>query len=133
MWGLVNFGVLLWLPSALVAEGNSVGLASGIIAKSTVLAAPIVLVSALLYSRWSTKWSLVTMMAVTTAGLIAVLLRGLGNVPLLSNPVVPVTLLVLGSSGVIAILLPYTAENYPIRIPRPRHRMDRGDAASSAG
>ncbi len=115
-WGLVNFGVLLWLPSALVAEGNSVGLSSQIIAKSTILAAPIVLISVGLYGWWSTKWALVTMMAVTTAGLIAILLRGLGNVPILSNPMVPVTLLVLGSSGVIAILLPYTAENYPIRI-----------------
>src|SRR5580693_5478992 len=39
-WGFVNFGVLLWLPSSLVAEGFSVGLASTIIAKSTLFAAP---------------------------------------------------------------------------------------------
>jgi putative MFS transporter len=41
-WGFVNFGVLLWLPGSLVAEGRSVGLAAGIIAKSTLFAAPTV-------------------------------------------------------------------------------------------
>jgi putative MFS transporter len=29
---------------------------------------------------------------------------------------VPLALVILGSSGVIAILLPYTAENYPLRV-----------------
>src|SRR5262252_9285554 len=33
-WSLVNFGVLLWLPSALVGEGQSVGAASALIARS---------------------------------------------------------------------------------------------------
>ncbi len=114
VWGLVNFGVLLWLPGALVAEGNSVGLASQIIAKSTLLAMPVVLASVALYGWWSTKWSLAAMIAITTAGLLALILRGWG-VPLVSNPLVPVTVLVVGSSGLIAIILPYTAENYPIR------------------
>src|SRR5215469_4917756 len=39
-WGLVNFGLLLWLPSALVAQGRSVAASSALIAKSTLLAAP---------------------------------------------------------------------------------------------
>lgn len=34
----------------------------------------------------------------------------------LSAPLVPLTLIVVGSSGLIAILLPYTAENFPLRI-----------------
>ncbi|HEY1962630.1 MAG TPA: MFS transporter [Rhizomicrobium sp.] len=118
-WGLVNFGVLLWLPSALVASdhsdvGHAVGAAGSIIAKSTLLSAPVVLACVWMYSAWSTKWSLVTMTAVMAAGLVALLLRELG-VGVLSNPLIPVTLLVVGASGVIAILLPYTAENYPLR------------------
>src|SRR5690606_16841011 len=44
-WGLVNFGLLLWLPGALVAEGRSVEAAGALIAKSTLIAAPTVLVS----------------------------------------------------------------------------------------
>jgi putative MFS transporter len=115
-WGFVNFGVLLWLPSSLVAEGRSVGLASTIIAKSTLFAAPAVAVVAYLYTAWSTKWSLVAMVAITTAGLLAVPLRGTGLLPFLSDPIVPLAFLIVGSTGVISILLPYTAENYPLKV-----------------
>jgi len=115
-WGFVNFGVLLWLPSSLVAEGRSVGLASTIIARSTLIAAPTVIITAYLYSTWSTKYSLLTAIGITTLGLFAVLLRGTGLVPLLNNPVVPLSLLIVGSTAVISILLPYAAENYSVRI-----------------
>jgi putative MFS transporter len=115
-WGLVNFGVLLWLPSSLVAEGHSVGLASAIIARSTLIAAPTVIVATFLYSAWSTKYALLTGIFVMALGLVAVLLRGIGTVPLLSNPVVSLSLLIVGSTAVISILLPYAAENYPLRV-----------------
>jgi putative MFS transporter len=115
-WGFVNFGVLLWLPSALVAEGQSVGLASSIIARSTLIAAPTILVATWLYSRWSTRYALITAIGVTTLGLIAVLLRESGTFAFLANPVVPLSLLIVGASAVISILLPYAAENYPVRI-----------------
>ena len=115
-WGLVNFGLLLWLPSELVAEGNSVALSSAIIAKSTLLAAPTVLVTAWLYSVWSTKGALLSMIGVTGLGLGALLLRGTGLFPALANPVVSIVLLILGASGVISILLPYTSENYPVKV-----------------
>ncbi len=115
-WGFVNFGVLLWLPGSLVAEGRSVGLASTIIAKSTLFAAPAVVAVAYLYSAWSTKLSLVATIAITTMGLLAVLLRGAVALPILSNPIVPLALLIVGSTGVISILLPYTAENYPLKV-----------------
>ena len=115
-WGLVNFGLLLWLPSELVAEGNSVALSSAIIAKSTLLAAPTILISVWLYSVWSTKWALLTMVGITALGLGALLLRGTGLVPILGNPVFPIVLLILGTSGVISMLLPYTSENYPVKV-----------------
>jgi putative MFS transporter len=115
-WGFVNFGVLLWLPSTLVAEGRSVGLASAVIAKSALIAAPTILVAAYLYGAWSTKRALILAIGITTLGLIAVLLRGSGALPMLSNPLVPLSLLIVGSSAVISILLPYAAENYPIKI-----------------
>jgi MFS transporter, putative metabolite:H+ symporter len=115
-WGFVNFGVLLWLPSTLVAEGRSVGLASTVIAKSALIATPTILVAAYLYSVWSTKRALMLAIGITTLGLIAVLLRSYSAFPLLANPLVPLSLLIVGSSAVISILLPYAAENYPIRI-----------------
>ena len=115
-WGLVNFGLLLWLPGELVAEGHSVGISSAIIAKSTLIAAPTVLVAAYLYSVWSTKWSLLTMFGITTLGLVTLLLRGTGLFAFLTNPVLPVFLLIVGASGVISMLLPYTSENYPVKV-----------------
>ncbi len=115
-WGFVNFGVLLWLPSALVAEGHSVGLASAIIARSILVAAPTVVITTYLYSTWSTKYSLVSAMAITTLGLIAVLLRDVGVFSFLANPVVSISFLLIGSTAVISILLPYSAECYPVRI-----------------
>ncbi|WP_298742730.1 MFS transporter [uncultured Brevundimonas sp.] len=114
-WGLVNFGVLLWLPSALVAEGRSVEAASALIAKSTLIAAPTILLSVWLYSAWSTRGALALMLGVTAAGLFGLMLRGMG-VAVLADPVIALALLIVGSSGVIAIILPYTAENYPLRI-----------------
>ncbi len=114
-WGLINFGLLLWLPAALVAEGRSVEAASSLIAKSTIIAAPVILVSVWLYSAWSTRGALALMLGVSALGLFGLLARSLG-VSALAEPVIPLSLLIIGSSGVISIILPYTAENYPLRI-----------------
>ena len=114
-WGFVNFGLLLWLPGDLMAEGRDMGLAAGIITRSSLIAMPVVAVAAYLYSAWSTKGALLTMTGATALGLLLVVLRQSG-LPGFANPVLPVALLILGSTGVISILLPYSAENYPLRI-----------------
>ncbi|HEX4762091.1 MAG TPA: MFS transporter, partial [Sphingomicrobium sp.] len=65
------------------------------------------------YSRWSTKWSVAGSTALTVAGLLGVLqlqLTGSGS------PVLPVALLIVGTNALIAMLLPYTAESFPLRI-----------------
>jgi MFS transporter, putative metabolite:H+ symporter len=115
-WGFVNFGVLLWLPSNLVATGRSVGLTSALIARSTLMAIPTVALTTYLYSVWSTKRVLVLAIAVTTLGLLATLLRNSQRLSLISNPLVSVTLLIVGTSAVISILMPYAAESFPIRL-----------------
>ncbi|MEJ0028221.1 MAG: MFS transporter [Rhizomicrobium sp.] len=114
-WGFVNFGLLLWLPSELIAEGRDMGAAGKIIAQSSLIAAPVVVLAAFLYTRWSTRGSLIVMIGITVLGMLAVMLRQSG-LPAVSNPLVPITLLILGSTGVISILLPYAAENYPVRV-----------------
>jgi MFS transporter, putative metabolite:H+ symporter len=112
-WGLINFGLLLWLPADLVAKGYSVGVSSRLLAESALIAFPTVFVAALLYSRWSTKWALATMIALTLAGLLLVLrLEQAGG----GSPVLPVALLIIGTNGIIAIVLPYTAESFPLRV-----------------
>lgn len=113
--GFVTFGVLLWLPEALIHEGRSVGGASVLLAKSSLLAAPAILIVTWMYSRMSSKWTLVSTVAVMALGLVALLLHG-SAVRLVANPVVPVTLLILGANGLISVLLPYAAETSPLRI-----------------
>lgn len=115
-WGLVNFGVMLWLPGSLMAEGRSMGAASQIIARSSLIAIPTIALAAWLYSVWSTKKALLASIGVTTLGLVAVLLRDNESLHFLSNPIIPVSLLVIGTSAVISILLPYAAECYPVRV-----------------
>ncbi len=114
--GFVNFGVLLWLPGSLMREGRSVGTASKLIAQSSLVAAPTTILISWLYSIWSTKRTLVLTVGVTTLGLIATLLRDLKELPIFSSPVVPVVLLIVGTSGIISVLLPYAAESYPLRV-----------------
>ncbi|USI72136.1 MFS transporter [Sphingomonas morindae] len=112
-WGLVNFGLLLWLPADLVARGYSLGLSSRLLAESALIAGPTVFVAALLYSRWSSKGALVAAIAVTIAGLVLVLrLETSGT----GSPVWPVALLIVGSNAIIAILLPYAAESVPLGV-----------------
>lgn len=112
-WGLINFGLLLWLPADLVAKGYSMGVSSRLLAESALIAFPTVFVCAAMYSRWSTKWSLVVMIALTMLGLIGVLFLEMRETV---SPVFPVALLIIGSNGILAILLPYAAECYPLKI-----------------
>lgn len=112
-WGLINFGLMLWLPGDLQEKGYSIAVSSRLLAESALIALPTVLLSALMYSRWSTKWSLVTMLGMTLIGLLLVLRLEFAGT---GSPVVPVALLIVGSNGVLAVLLPYTAESFPMRV-----------------
>src|SRR5215475_9929944 len=55
------------------------------------------------------------MLGITTCGLLGVQLRSWGSGPFASIAF-DLTLLIIGTSGVIAILLPYTSENFPLRV-----------------
>jgi putative MFS transporter len=113
VWGLINFGLLLWLPGDLVAKGYSIGVSSRLLAESALIACPTVAVAAFLYSRWSSKWSLVAATGVAVAGLALVLrIEATGA----GSPVWPVALLIVGTNGILAILLPYAAESVPLGV-----------------
>ncbi|HEU0148321.1 MAG TPA: MFS transporter [Bradyrhizobium sp.] len=112
-YGLINFGLLLWLPTDLVARGYSMAVSSRLLAESALIAFPTIFIAAYLYSRWSTKWSVVGSIGVALAGLGGVLwLEFTGS----GSPVLPVALLIVGTNALIAMLLPYTAESFPLRI-----------------
>ena len=114
-WSFVNFGLLLWLPTDLQARGYSSEIASGILASSALLALPTVALAAWLYSAWSSKWTLVGTVVLTLLGLVGALLPA----GILASPPVLVTviaMLIVGTNGMIAALLPYTAENYALGV-----------------
>ncbi len=111
-WGLINFGLLLWLPNDLVSKGFSMAVSSKLLAESALIAFPTVFACTWIYSQWSTKWAFTTVVSITLAGLVWVLLlEKLGG-----SPVFPVALLIIGSNGILAILLPYASESYPLAI-----------------
>jgi putative MFS transporter len=112
-WGLVNFGLLLWLPLELIARGFSMEVSSGLLAASALIALPTVFVVAWMYSAWSTKFSLALSILVTLLGLAGVLWLAVSRG---AGPVLPVALLIVGSNGIIAMLLPYAAESFPLRV-----------------
>jgi MFS transporter, putative metabolite:H+ symporter len=114
-WSFVSFGLLLWLPTDLQARGYSSALASGILTSSALIALPTIMFAAWFYSRVSSKWTLVGTILLTLAGLVGALLPA----PILSWPpllIFVVAMLIVGSNGMIAVLLPYAAENYPLGI-----------------
>ena len=112
-YGLINFGLLLWVPTDLVSKGYSMAVSSKLLAESALIAFPTIFVVAYAYSRWSAKWSVVGAIAVTFVGLLGVLqLEWTGR----GSPVLPVALLIIGTNALIAMLLPYAAESFPLRI-----------------
>jgi len=114
-WGLINFGLLLWMPALLVAKGYSVAVSSQLLAASALIAVPTVFVAAALYGRWSSKGALVGAIVLTALGLVGIMVLELAS-PGNASPVLPVAVLIVGINGIIAMLLPYAAESYPLRI-----------------
>ena len=115
-WSLVNFGLLLWLPADLRARGLDVAASDVLLAQSSLVALPTAAIAAWLYARWSTKWTLVLLAALTAFGLLGVSLLGHGLDLFGNNPLLLIAILMVGSNGVIAVLLPYSAETYPLRV-----------------
>lgn len=115
-WGLVNFGFLLWLPVSLGRMGMDAGAASGLIARSALLALPGVLLVIVLYHRWSSIKALVLFVALSALTLLAFVAMGLAGVTSTTAMVVATALLLVSASGVIATLIPYASEIYPVHL-----------------
>ena len=115
-WGLVNFGILLWLPTELRAKGSSVSGADVLLAQSALVALPTVAITAWMYARWSTMRTFLLVSVLTTGGLIGVALFGSGFAWIEANHLAVMVLLICGSAGLAAVLLPYSAEIYPTRV-----------------
>jgi len=114
-WGLINFGLLLWMPVHLVERGYSMAVSSRLLSASALIAIPTVFVAAFVYSRWSSKGALLGAIAITALGLVGVMGLELAPPGALS-PVWPIALLIVGINAIIAMLLPYAAESYPLAV-----------------
>jgi putative MFS transporter len=115
-WGLVNFGFVLWLPTNLVELGIDAKGTSALLAKSAVLALPGIGVVVWLYHYWSSFRSLVLFIALTTLSLLAFCLMALAGLHSPAATVAAAVALLVSVSGVIAMLIPYAAEIYPVQL-----------------
>ncbi|MDQ3038396.1 MAG: MFS transporter [Pseudomonadota bacterium] len=115
-WGLVSFGFVLWLPLNLVAMGIDASATSALLARSALIALPGMLPAIWLYHHWSTIRSLVLFIALTGVSLIAfAAIAWLGVHSMTATTMATVALLV-SSSGLIAMLIPYATEIYPVHL-----------------
>jgi putative MFS transporter len=115
-WGLANFGFLLWLPVNLTELGVDPRAASALLARSAVYALPGIALVVWLYHRWSSIYALVLFIALTTLALLAFAAMGALQVKSVALVVVATASLLISISGVIAMLIPYAAEIYPVHL-----------------
>jgi putative MFS transporter len=115
-WGLVNFGFLLWLPANLRALGFSGGAADALLAKSAFLALPGALLVTWMYHRWSTIRTLVVLVSLTAAALLGFWFVGTGSAQSSTWFAALTIALLMSVSGVIAMLIPYATEIYPLQV-----------------
>ena len=115
-WGLANFGFLLWLPTNLRAMGLDASTATALLARSAILAMPGIAVVIWLYHRWSSIKALVLFIALTSASLLAFFVIGLLGLHSQMAMLIATAALLVSASGVIAMLIPYAAEIYPVHL-----------------
>jgi putative MFS transporter len=115
-WGVVNFGFLTWLPTDVTHHGFSIAHVSGLITQASLFSLLGSIVVAFLYGRWSAKWTMVLVAALTAASLVGFAVTG---EQLAQHTVAFAALLVcllVAFWGVISVLAPYSAEVYPTRL-----------------
>ncbi len=115
-WGLANFGFLLWLPTNLVELGVEADGASALLARSALLALPGIAVVIALYHRWSSVRALVLFIAFSALALLAFAVMAFAGVRAPLAVTVATAALLVSVSGVIAMLIPYAAEIYPVHL-----------------
>jgi MFS transporter, putative metabolite:H+ symporter len=115
-WGLANFGFLLWLPGNLERLGLDAHAASTLMAKSALLAVPGIAVVVWMYQYWSSVRTLVMFIALSTVSLLAFLLIEMLHLRAAAFTVAATVALLIGISGVIATMIPYSAEIYPVHL-----------------
>lgn len=115
-WGLVNFGFLLWLPVNLAQLGVDPAVASALLAKSALLALPGIGLVIWLYHRWSSVRALALFIAATAVVLLGFAVLAALDLRSTAATTAATAALLVAVSGVIAMLIPYAAEIYPVHL-----------------
>lgn len=126
-WGLVSFGFVLWLPLNLVSMGVDASATNALLARSALIALPGMLPAIWLYHHWSTIRSLILFIALTGLSLIAFAAIAWLQVNSMTATTIATVALLISSSGLIAMLIPYATEIYPV------HARGTGSGAIAAG
>ncbi len=126
-WGLVTFGFVLWLPIKLVAMGVQPNATSGLLARSALFALPGMLPVIWLYHRWSTIRTLILFIGLTVLALLAFAVMASLQLQSVTATTSATVALLVSSSAVIAMLIPYATEIYPL------HARGTGAGAIAAG
>ncbi len=127
-WGVANFGFITWLPTLLKKLGYTGATSSGYLALSALIALPALVVTTMLFTRWSTRGTLV--LYAVAGGLTLVLLGAAATggflTPLILVAVSSLIFFFITSIGGAFPL--YAAEVYPTVI-----RARRAGVVSAAG
>lgn len=115
-WGAVNYGFLTWLPTDITRQGLSIGKVSGLITDASLFSLPGCVVVSFLYGRWSSKWTIVLVGALTAIALIGFAVTGESVARNTGLFVLLLVGLLVAFWGSIAVLSPYSAEVYPTRL-----------------
>jgi putative MFS transporter len=114
-WGLVNWGFLTWLPTILQDYLHLDGkIANRLLARAALFAVPGCLLVAWLYGFWSSKRTMILFAVSTAAVLVGFAFFKAGDSQLLFSTLT--VFLLIGLSGMIAMLSPYSAELYPTKL-----------------
>jgi putative MFS transporter len=114
-WGMVNWGFLNWLPTIMRDYLHMDGkIANHLLAKSALFALPGCVIVAWLYGFWSSKKTMVIFAVGTAAVLCGFTTFKPGDNPMVFSALT--ILLLVGLSGMIAMLSPYSADLYPTKL-----------------
>lgn len=115
-WGVVNFGFVLWLPINLVQMGVDASAASALLARSALLSLPGIAIVVWMYHRWSSIGALVVFVVLTALSLLAFLAMDLSGGHGSTATICATAALLVSVSGVIAMLIPYATEIFPVHL-----------------
>lgn len=114
-WGIVNFGFLLWLPTNLrnLGFGHE---ADVLMARSAIFALPCIALVIWLYHRWNSIYAVVLFLMLTGLSLLFFCLLDWFNIYSVTALSAATAFLLMSASGVIAMLIPYAAEIFPVEL-----------------